>query len=88
MGVCGNVCCVAAVVKESVFLSLGVLKINYSSSSSCHQTIFFHSSAHCFPTSLNIIRSSKEQGCASWEHCNMCDVVSSAFPQAHVVSPV
>ena len=29
-----------------------------SSSSSCHQTILFHSSAHCFPTSLNIIRSS------------------------------
>ena len=26
MGVCGNVCCVAAVVKNSVFLSLGVLK--------------------------------------------------------------
>ena len=25
-GVCGNVCCVAAVVKDSVFLSLGVLK--------------------------------------------------------------
>ena len=26
VGVCGNVCCVAAVVKNSVFLSLGVLK--------------------------------------------------------------
>ena len=26
MGVCGNVCCVAAVVKNRVFLSLGVLK--------------------------------------------------------------
>ena len=26
MGVCGNVCCVAAVVKDSGFLSLGVLK--------------------------------------------------------------
>ena len=26
MGVCGNVCCVAAVVKNSVFFSLGVLK--------------------------------------------------------------
>ena len=26
MGVCGNVCCVAAVVKNSGFLSLGVLK--------------------------------------------------------------
>ena len=26
MGVCGNVCCVAAVVENSGFLSLGVLK--------------------------------------------------------------
>ena len=26
MGVCGNVCCVAAVVKDSGFLSIGVLK--------------------------------------------------------------
>ena len=26
MGVCGNVCCVAAVVKDSVFFSLGVWK--------------------------------------------------------------
>ena len=57
-------------------------------SSSCHQTIFFHSSAHYFHTPLNIIRPSKEQGCASWKHCNMCAVVSSAFPQEHVVSPV
>ena len=49
---------------------------------------------HIFPSfralfsSLNIIRSYKEQGGASWEHCNMCAVVSSAFPQAHVVSSV
>ena len=27
MGVCGNVCCVAAVVKDSGFLSLGVLYV-------------------------------------------------------------
>ena len=26
VGVCGNVCCVAAIVKNSVFFSLGVLK--------------------------------------------------------------
>ena len=61
---------------------------DHSPSSSCHQTIFFHSSAHCFPTSVNIIRLSKEQGYASGDHCNMCAVVSSAFPQEHVVSPV
>ena len=48
---------------------------------------FLNSSVHCFPTSLNIIRSSKEQGYESWEHCNMCAMVSSALPPAHVVSP-
>ena len=47
-----------------------------SSSSLCYQTIFFLSSAHCFPTSVNIIRASRDQRCASWEHCNMCAVVS------------
>ena len=26
VGVCGNVCCVAAIVKDSAFFSLGVLK--------------------------------------------------------------
>ena len=26
VGVCGNICCVVAVVKDSVFFSLGVLK--------------------------------------------------------------
>ena len=51
-----------------------------SSSSSCQQTVFFYSATHCFPTSLNVMRSSKEQGCACWEHCNMCAVVSSALP--------
>ena len=51
-------------------------------------TILFNSFVHSFSTSLNIIRSSKEQGCASWEHCNMCATVSSAFPLEHVVSPV
>ena len=53
-----------------------------------HRLLIFHSSVHCFPASLNILRSSKERGCACWEHCNICAVVSSAFPQAHVVSPV
>ena len=42
------------------------------SSSSCHQTHCFHSPTHCFPTSLNVRRSSKEQGCACWEHCIIC----------------
>ena len=70
------------------YLKLKITKLansyRLSSSSSSHQTILFHSSVHCFPTSLNIIKSSTEQGCASWEHCNMCAVVSSAFPHAHV----
>ena len=33
---------------------------NYASSSSCHQTIVFHSSTHCFSTSLNVMMSIKE----------------------------
>ena len=37
---------------------------NKSSPSSCHQTIVFHSSTHCFPTSFNLMMSSKEQGCS------------------------
>ena len=49
--------------------------------SSCHQTLRFFCSPHCFPTSFNVIRPSKEQGCASWGHCNMCAVVSTALPQ-------
>ena len=59
----------------------------YSSSSSCHQTILFHSSAHCFLTSLNIIKSSNEQGCVSWEHCSMCAVVyfAASIPCAQTV---
>ena len=46
---------------------------------------FFHSSIHCFPTSLSVMRWSKEQGCVSWEYCNMSIVVSSALPQARGV---
>ena len=30
VGVCGNICCVSAVVKDSVFISLGVLKYGVS----------------------------------------------------------
>ena len=39
VGVCGNVCCVAAVVKNSRFLSLGVLKIILLGLSSDHLPI-------------------------------------------------
>ena len=35
MGVCGNVCCVAAVVKDSVVLSLGLLKYVVCSCKGC-----------------------------------------------------
>ena len=78
-----NIICIYNILYHSIYVSLS------SSSLSCHQTIIFHTSAHCFPTSLNVIRSSKEQGyCASCEHCNMYTLVSSAFPQTHVVSPV
>ena len=43
----------------------------HSSSSSCHQTKCFHMSTHYFALSLNLMRSSKGQGCASLEHCIM-----------------
>ena len=41
------------------------------SSSSCHQTSVLHLSTHFFAVSLNLLRSSNEQGCA----CCCCVVV-------------
>ena len=74
---------------EFVFDSVYVdLQFDLTSSSSSFITDFFHSSTHWLPTLLKVMRLSKEHGCASWEHCNMCAAVSSALPQAHVVSPV
>ena len=35
-----------------------------NSSSMCHQTSVFHLSTHLFAASLNLLRSSNEQGCA------------------------
>ena len=55
---------------------------------SCHQTAFFHLSTHFLAFSLNFWRSSKVQGCASNGHCNICLVVSGAWPHSHVVSPL
>ena len=40
MGVCGNVCCVAAVVKNSGFLSLGVLKYVVCLYRGCDDVVF------------------------------------------------
>ena len=54
---------------------------------SCHQTIFLHRFVHARAVSLNSRRSSKVQGCARCEHCNMWDVLSAASPHSHVVSP-
>ena len=53
-----------------------------SSSSSCHQTSVFHLSTHFFAVSLNLLRSSNEQGCASRVHCIMCAVFSVARPHS------
>ena len=55
---------------------------------SCHQTAFFHLSTHFLAFSLNFWRSSKVQECASNGHCNICLVVSGAWPHSHVVSPL
>ena len=49
-----------------------------SSSSSCHQTSVFHLSMHFFAVSLNLLRSSNEQGCARRVHCIMYAVFSVA----------
>ena len=56
-------------------------------SSSCHQTSVFHLSMHFFAVSLNLLRSSNEQGCARRVHCIMCAVFSVARPHSKVVSP-
>ena len=58
-----------------------------SSSSSCHQTSVFHLSTHFFAVSLNLLRSSNEQGCSRRVHCIMCAVFSVARPHSQVVSP-
>ena len=59
----------------------------HTSSSSCHQTSVFHLSTHFFAVSLNLLRSSNEQGCARRVHCIMCAVFSVARPHSQVVSP-
>ena len=58
-----------------------------NSSSSCHQTSVFHMSTHFFAVSLNLLRSSNEQGCARRVHCIMCAVFSVTRPYSQVVSP-
>ena len=60
---------------------------SYASSSSCHQTSVFHVSTHFFAVSLNLLRSSNEQGCARRVHCIMSAVFSVARPHSRVVSP-
>ena len=55
---------------------------------SCHHTIFFQRSVHAWAVSLNFRRSSKVQGCARSEHCNMWDVLSTTSPHSHIVSPL
>ena len=57
------------------------------SSFSCHQTSVFHLSTHFFAVSLNLLRSSNEQGCSRRVHCIMCAVFSVARPHSQVVSP-
>ena len=54
-------------------------------SSSCHQTSVFHLSTHFFAVSLNLLRSSNEQGCSRRVHCIMCAVFSVARPHSQVL---
>ena len=57
------------------------------SSSSCHPTSVFHLSTQLFVVSLNLLRSSDEQGCARMVHCIMCAVFSVARVHSQVVPP-
>ena len=84
---------------QSMFISIWVSRLEIaefpdsvrrsapSSSSSCHQTSVFHLSTHFFAVSLNLLRSSNEQGCSRRVHCIMCAVFSVARPHSQVVSP-
>ena len=54
---------------------------------SCYQTNLFPLSTHCFPVSLNAMRSSLVQGCASRAHCTMRAVFSFGSPHSQVVLP-
>ena len=46
----------------------------YGSAHHPHQTSVFHLSTHFLSVSLNLLRSSNEQGCARRVHCTMCAV--------------
>ena len=74
------------VMSIEVSVKLIVYYPSYSYSS-CHQTSVFHLSTHFFAVSLNLLRSSNEQGCARRVHCIMCAVFSVASPHSQVVSP-
>ena len=69
-------------------LSLGIKpqETIKSSSSSSHQTSVFHLFTHFFAVSLNLLRSSNEQGCARRVHCIMGAVFSVA--QTALRSPI
>ena len=65
----------------------GYCGMGFGTSSSCHQTSVFHLSTHFFAVSLNLLRSSNEQGCSRRVHYIMCAVFSVARPHSQVVSP-
>ena len=73
--------------QHSTVTALHTLNNTVASSSSCHQTSVFHLSTHFFAVSLNLLRSSNEQGCSRRVHCIMCAVFSVARPHSQVVSP-
>ena len=62
--------------------------VEFASSSSCHQTSVFHLSTHFFAVSLNLLRSSNEQGCSRRVHCIMCAVFSVARPHSQVFAEI
>ena len=76
VGVCGNVCCVAAVVKNSVFFSLGVLKYGVCLCSGCDGCCVFCLYCEAWSCRCSCM------GSVSLSSCRCCMFVSCVHPVA------
>ena len=76
MGVCGNVCCVAAVVKNIVFFSLGVLKYVVCLCGGCDGCCVFCLYCEAWSCRCSCM------GSVSVSSCRCCMFVSCVHPVA------
>ena len=76
MGDCGNVCCVAAVVKNSVFFSLGVLKYVVCLCRGCDGCCVFYLYCEAWSCRCSCM------GSVSVSSCRCCMFVSCVHPVA------